>query len=70
MGCSIPMKKKALKNRVCATKPQTLEELRDKIEHAINNISLAKLQPVCRSARPHCLRSTLAGGGRFEHIQA
>ena len=32
-----------LKNAVYATKPQTLEELRDQIQNAFNNISLAKI---------------------------
>ena len=37
-----------------ATKPQKLEELRDQIEHAINDIPLATNQTVCRSVRRHC----------------
>ena len=43
-----------LKNTVYATKPQTLEELRDRIEHAINDIPLATIQTVCRSVRRRC----------------
>ena len=38
-----------LKNTVYATKPQTLEELKDQIEHAINDIPLATIQTVCRA---------------------
>ncbi|KAJ4429261.1 hypothetical protein ANN_26264 [Periplaneta americana] len=38
-----------LKNTVYATKPQTLEELRVQIEHACNDIPLAKIQLICRS---------------------
>ena len=40
-----------LKNTVYFTKPQTLEELRDQIEYAINDMSLAIIQTVCRSVR-------------------
>ena len=54
-----------LKNRVCATKPQTLEELRDQIEHAINNIQLATMHTVCC-----CWECTVAEGGHFEHVRA
>ena len=36
---------------VYATKPKTLEELRDQIEHAINDTSLAIIQTVFRSVR-------------------
>ena len=36
-----------LKNTVYATEPQTLEELREKIEHTINDIPLATIQTVC-----------------------
>ena len=43
-----------LKNTVYATKPQTLEELRDQIEHAINDIPLTTIQTVCRSVRRRC----------------
>ena len=43
-----------LKNTVYAIKPQTLEELRDQIEHAINDISLATIQTVCISVRRRC----------------
>ena len=38
-----------LKNTVYAAKPQTLEELRDQIEHANIDIPLATIQTVCRS---------------------
>ena len=38
-----------LNNTVYATKPQTLEELGDQIEHDINDIPLATIQTVCRS---------------------
>ena len=38
-----------LKNTVYATKPQTLEKLRDQIEHAIIDIPLATIQTVYRS---------------------
>ena len=34
----------SLKNAVYATEPQTLEELRDQMEHAINDIPLATIQ--------------------------
>jgi hypothetical protein len=36
-----------------AEKPQALEELKDRIKHAINNIPLASIQMVCRSVRHH-----------------
>ena len=36
-------------NTVYATKPQTLEELRDQIERVISDIPLATIQTVCRS---------------------
>ena len=35
---------RTLKNAMYATKPQTLEELRDKIERAINNIPFVIIQ--------------------------
>ena len=52
------------KNTVCATKPQTQEELRDQIEHAINDIPLTTIQTVCR-----CWECTVAEGGHFEHVR-
>ena len=48
--------------------PQTLEELRDHIEHAINDIPLATIQMVCCSVRLHRWECTAAEGGRFEHV--
>ena len=54
---------------VYATKPQTLEELRDQIIHVINEIPLAAIQTVCRSVRRHCWECTVAEGGHFEHGQ-
>ena len=39
-----------LKNMVYATNPQTLEDLRDQIEHAINDIPLATIQTTARRA--------------------
>ena len=59
-----------LKNTVYATKPQTLEELRDQIEHAINDIPLATIQTVCRSNRRPCWKCPVAEGGHFEHVRA
>ena len=55
---------------VYATNPQTLEELRDQIVHAINDIPLATIQTVCRSVRCHCWECTVAEGGHFEHVRA
>ena len=43
-----------LKNMVYATKPQTLEELGDQIEHDNNDTPLATIQTVCRSVRRRC----------------
>ena len=59
-----------LKNMVYDTKPQTLEELRDQIEHAINDIPLATIQTVCRYVRRRCWECTVAEGGHFEHVWA
>ena len=59
---------RTLKNTVYATKPQTLEELRDQIEHAINYIALATIQTVCRSVRRRCRECTV-GEGHFEHVR-
>ena len=59
-----------LKNTVYATKTQTLEELRDQIEHAIHDISLATIQTVCRFIRRRCWECTVAEGGYFEHVRA
>ena len=59
-----------LKNTVYVSKPQTLEELRNQIEPAINDIPLATIQMVCRSVRRHCWECTVAEGGYFEHVQA
>ena len=58
-----------LKNTVYGIKLQTLEELRDQIEHAINDIPLVKLHTVCRSVR-RCWECTVAEGGHFEHVLA
>ena len=55
-----------LKNAAYAAKPQTLEELRDHIEHAINDIPLATIQMVCHSVRRRCWECTVAEGGYFE----
>ena len=54
-----------LKNTVYVTKPQTLEELRDQIEHAINDIPLATIQMVCHSVRRRHWECTVAEGGHF-----
>ena len=59
----------SLKNAVYATEPQTLEELRDQIEH-IDDIPLATIQTVCRSVRRRCSECTVAEGGHFELVQA
>ena len=48
-----------LKNTVYATEPQTLEELRGQIEHAINDIPLAIIQTVYRSVRRRFWESTV-----------
>ena len=52
------------------TKLQTLEELRDQIEHAISDIPLATIQMVCRSVRRRCWECIVAEGGYFEHVRA
>ena len=52
----------ALKNMVYATKPQTLEELRNKIEHTISDTPLAIIQIVCCSVRHCCWECTVAEG--------
>ena len=57
-----------LKKTMYATKPQTLEELRDQDEHAINNITLATIQTVCRSNRRPCWKCPVADGGHFDHV--
>ena len=49
----------SLKNAMYATKPQTFEELRDQIEHAINDIPLATIQTVFRSVRRRCWECTV-----------
>ena len=56
---------RTLKNTVYATKPQTLEELSDQIEHAINDIPLATIQAVCRSVRRRCWKCTVVDDGHF-----
>ena len=53
-----------------ATKPQTLEDLRVQIEHAIDDIPLATIQKVCRSVHRRCWEFTVADGGHFEHVRA
>ena len=50
-------------------KSQTLEELRDQIEHAISDIPLATIQTVCHSVRRCCWECTVAEGGNFEHAR-
>ena len=52
-----------------ATKPQTLEELRDQIEHVNNDIPLTTIQMVCRSVRRRCWECTVAEGGHFERVR-
>ena len=42
------------KNTMYATKLQKLEELRDQIEHAINDIPLTTIQMVCLSVQRRC----------------
>ena len=59
-----------LKNIVNATKPQTLEELIDQIEHTINDIPLTTIQTVCCSERHHRWECSVAEGGHFEYVQA
>ena len=59
-----------LKIMVYAIKPKTLEELRNLIEYAINDIPLATIHTVCRSVRRRCLGCTLVEGGRFEQVRA
>ena len=58
-----------LKNMVYATKPQTLEELRDQIELAINDIPLAIMQTVFRPVRCRCWEFTMTEGGHFERVR-
>ena len=53
-----------------ATKPQTLEELRDQIEHATDDIPFGTIQKVCRSVRRRCWECTAAEVGHFEHVLA
>ena len=50
-------------------KPQTLKELRDKIEHAINDIPSAIIQVVCRSVRHTCWECAVVEDEHFEHVQ-
>ena len=52
-----------------ATKAQTLEELRDQIEHAIDDIPLATIQTVCRSFRRRCWECTVVEGGYLDHVR-
>ena len=59
-----------LKNTVDTTKPQTLVELKDRIEHAINDIPLSTIQTVCRSVLRRCWECTVAKGGHFQYIRA
>ena len=59
-----------LKNTVYGTKPQTLEELTDQIEHAINDIPLATIETVCCSVQRRCRDCAVAEGGHFEHVRA
>ena len=44
-----------INNTVYATKSQTLEELRDQNEHAINDIPFATIQTECPSVRRNCV---------------
>ena len=48
----------------------TVQELRDQIEHAINNIPLTTIQTVCRSVQRRCWECTVAEGRHFEHVRA
>ena len=53
---------------VFVTKPQRLEELRDQIEHAINDIPLVTIQLVCHSVQHRHWECTVAEGRYFEHV--
>ena len=57
-----------LNNTVYATKPQTLEDLINQIEHAINDIPLATIQTVYRSVRRRCWECTVVEGEHFDHV--
>ena len=59
-----------LKNTAYATKPKTLEELGDQIEHAINEFPLATIRTARRSIRLRGGECILAEGGHFEHVCA
>ena len=59
-----------LKNTVYATKPQTLEELGDQIEHAINDITLVTIQTACHSVQRRRWEFTVDEGGHFKHERA
>ena len=52
-----------------ATKPQTLEELKDQIEHVINDFPLVTIQ-ICHPVRRRRWECTVAEGGHFEHVRA
>ena len=58
-----------LRNYVYTTKPQTLEEKRDQIEHAINDIPLTTIQTVCRFVGRRCWECSVADGGNFEDLR-
>ena len=53
-------------NMVYVTKPQTWEELRDKIEHTINGIPLVIIQMVYRSVGHRCWECIVTEGGHFD----
>ena len=57
-------------NMVYATKPQKLDELRDQVEHAINDIPLATIQTACRFVRCRFWECSVAEGGHFKNVQA
>ena len=54
-------------NQVYATKPQTLEEMRDEIEHAINDIPLAINLTVCRNIRGLCFECSVTENGNKKY---
>ena len=54
---------------VYATKPETLEELRDKLEYVINHITLEIIQTLHYSVRSRRSKCTVGAGGHFDHVR-
>lgn len=58
-----------LKNKIYGTNPESLEDLKARIQSAIIDIDTRTINKVLRSVRKRCLLCIQQNGGHFEHIK-